>query len=160
MNLQSNIKLLTLFCCFSTAVFCQQTTTSQAVSVATELPEVTLAFRNVQQVTLDQVFDEAIRTNKPVFIDFYTTWCGPCKWMDKNVFSQEEVAIKLNENFINYKVDAEATGGVPSAQKYYVSAYPTLIFLTPKGEVLHRIEGMIPQQPFMQIVEEIMLENK
>ncbi len=154
MNLSSKINLFALFCCLSTTSFCQK------VAATTEPSEVTLAFQNVQQATLDQVFDEALRTNKPVFIDFYTTWCGPCKWMDKNVFSQVEVATKLNQHFINYKVDAEATGGVAAARKYAVFEYPTLIFLSPKGEILHRIEGMIPQEPFMQIVEEVILGNK
>jgi thioredoxin 1 len=102
---------------------------------------------------------DAILKDKVVFLDFYTTWCGPCKWMDNNVFNQSEIASKLNRNFISYKVDAEDFEGVNTALKYRVAAYPTYIFLTPDGEIIHRLEGMIPQESFAQAIDAI-ISNK
>ena len=42
-----------------------------------------------------------------MFIDAYATWCGPCKYMDKNVFSNAEVAAYYNKNFVSYKLDVD-----------------------------------------------------
>jgi thiol:disulfide interchange protein len=125
-----------------------------------EVEEVTLAFKDVSQATLEGIMADAVIRNKIVFIDFYTTWCGPCKWMDNNVFNQSEVATKLNRHFVNYKVDAEDFEGVNTALKYRVSGYPTYVFLTPHGEVIHRLEGMIPVGTFMQVVDEVLSERK
>lgn len=129
-------------------------------ATVTVVNDMTVEFKDVTQATLEVIMADAVTSNKVVFIDFYTTWCGPCKWMDNNVFNQTEVAKKLNRNFVNYKVDAEDAGGVNTALKYRISAYPTCVFLTPEGEVIHRIEGMIPQEPFMQIVDEVLAANK
>lgn len=120
-------------------------------------PTVLVKFRNVHQATLEQVMADAQAQNKVVFLDFYTTWCGPCKWMDENVFAKEDVGRTFNKNFINYKVDAEDFEGVNTALKYNVNAYPTLVFVKPNGDVLHRVEGMIPHESFMQIAEEVLV---
>lgn len=117
--------------------------------------KVLLNYRDVKQATLEEIMADAVLKDKVVFLDFYTTWCGPCKWMDNNVFNQNEITSKLNRNFVSYKVDAEDFDGVNTALKYRVAAYPTYIFLTPQGEVIHRLEGMIPQESFSQAIDAI-----
>ena len=131
-------------------------TNKQVLVITESKPLVMVKFKNVRQATLEQVLSDAQAQNKVVFIDFYTTWCGPCKWMDENVFAKDDVATTFNKNFINYKVDAEDFEGVNTALKYNVGAYPTLVFIKPNGEVLHRVEGMIPHESFMQIVDEVL----
>ena len=54
----------------------------------------------------------AAKENKMVFIDFYTTWCGPCKRMSKEVFPQQEVGEYFNRTFISLKLDAEKENGL------------------------------------------------
>jgi len=56
---------------------------------------------------LGKALEEASRSGQIVFVDAYTTWCGPCKMMDKNVFSDPEVAALFNERFVNLKLDME-----------------------------------------------------
>jgi thiol:disulfide interchange protein len=122
--------------------------------------KVILKYKDVNQATLEDIMADAVLKDRIVFLDFYTTWCGPCKWMDNNVFNQSEVAAKLNQNFINYKVDAEDFEGVNTALKYNVAAYPTYIFLTPEGKIIHRLEGMIPRESFTQAIDEIISNKK
>jgi len=84
-------------------------------------------------------FDEALvlakKENKLIFFDAYASWCGPCKRMKSKVFTQEEIGSYFNSNFINVKFDMEKGEGPALARKYRVTAYPTLLFLNPKGGV-------------------------
>lgn len=91
--------------------------------------------------TWAELLEKSKSTGKPVFVDVYTTWCGPCKMMDKNVFPLKVVGDKFNAAFINYKVDAEKGEGVGIAGKYNVTGYPTYLFLRSDGELVHRSMG-------------------
>lgn len=91
--------------------------------------------------TFDEVLAKAKKENKMVFVDCYTTWCGPCKWMAKNVFTNDTAADFYNKNFINAKIDMEKGEGIEIAKKYGIRAYPTLIYLSSEGTQLHRICG-------------------
>jgi len=99
--------------------------------------------------TWQQVLDESKKQNKPIFVDAYTVWCGPCRWMALNVFTTPEVGKFYNENFINYKFDMEKGEGLAFAQKYKVTAYPTLIFLNADGEVKYRLMGRQDKDAFL-----------
>ncbi len=84
---------------------------------------------------------EAKRQNKPVFIDVYTSWCGPCKAMAKEAFPDKKVGEKFNTSFISYQIDAEKGEGVAIARRYTVRAYPTSLYVSTDGTLLHRSEG-------------------
>ncbi len=88
----------------------------------------------------------AEKEDKIIFVDAYTTWCGPCKWMDANVFSEESVGDYFNEHFINAKIDMEAGEGLLFAKAYAVNAYPTLLFINGKGDMVHKgLGGRAPE---------------
>lgn len=91
--------------------------------------------------TWEQALAQAKKENKPLFVDAYTVWCGPCKYMSNNVFPVDSVGKFYNENFINVKYDMEKGDGPTFATNYRVTAYPTLLYLNPEGKVLHRIMG-------------------
>lgn len=84
---------------------------------------------------------EAKRQNKPVFVDIYTTWCGPCKLMAKQAFPDAKVGEKFNANFISYQIDAEKGEGITVAKKCAVDAYPTSLYVSGNGELIHRAVG-------------------
>ncbi len=99
--------------------------------------------------TWQEVLQEARKQNKPIFLDVYTTWCAPCKQMDKFVFTTKEVGDRYNPAFINYKIDAEKGEGIQLAGQFNVKAYPTYLFLDPQGYPLHRVEGYFDVVPFL-----------
>ncbi|MEY3443377.1 MAG: hypothetical protein RLZZ519_1658 [Bacteroidota bacterium] len=82
-----------------------------------------------EQSAFTEVLAKAKSENKLVFLDAYTSWCGPCKWMAKNAFTDPETAAFFNTNFVNVTVDMEKGEGVDIAKQYGVTAYPTLLFL-------------------------------
>ena len=88
-----------------------------------------------------EVLAEAKRQNKPIFVDIFTTWCGPCKLMAKQAFPDPKVGEKFNANFISYQIDAEKGEGIEVAKKYTVDAYPTSLYVSANGDLIHRAIG-------------------
>ncbi|MDZ7935303.1 MAG: thioredoxin family protein [Emticicia sp.] len=72
---------------------------------------------------------KAKNENKPIFVDFYTGWCGPCLMFTQTILTDKEVGKYMNKTFINLKYDAEKGEGVILSKKYNVMAYPTLLIL-------------------------------
>ena len=66
--------------------------------------------------TWKEVLAKAQQTNKPIFVDVYTTWCGPCKMMDKDIFPLETVGKAYNAGFVCYHLDAEKGEGIEVAK--------------------------------------------
>ncbi|HHJ49972.1 MAG TPA: DUF255 domain-containing protein [Phaeodactylibacter sp.] len=112
------------------------------------------AFEFVESDLLSPVLEQAGREGKLVFIDMYATWCAPCRLMEEEVFTDEEVAAYFNENFINYRVDTEKGNGVNLAGIFEVRVLPTLLFLNEKGQVLVRKEGAAMQTEMLSLAKE------
>lgn len=91
----------------------------------------------------EEIKAAAKKEKKLIFIDCYTSWCGPCKRLSKEIFTQAKVGDFFNQNFISYKVDMEKGIGVEMNKKYHVGAYPTLLWLDHKGNMVHRTVGFI-----------------
>lgn len=96
-----------------------------------------------------EIIAKAQKENKLIFLDAFASWCGPCKWMSKNVFTNDTVAQFYNNNFVNAKIDMEKGEGIEIAKKYGVVAYPTLLYINGKGELVHRTCGSVPTQEFI-----------
>ena len=92
--------------------------------------------------TWAEICSRSVKENKPIFVDCFTTWCGPCKWLAKNVFPKDEVGEYYAANYICVEIDMEKGEGPELAKKWQIRAYPTLIFCDAKGEVLHRSCGV------------------
>ena len=94
--------------------------------------------------TWQQALEQARKENKLIFMDCYTSWCGPCKMLAKEVFTDPEVAAFFNEKFVNVKVDMEKGEGMELKEQYKVSAYPTLNFIDGNGGLQHCVVGGMP----------------
>jgi thiol:disulfide interchange protein len=99
--------------------------------------------------SLEEVLAEARAQEKLVFVDFWTSWCGWCKRLDQDTFSDPAVIEAVNERFVSLSVDAESKSGRPIARRYGVSGYPTLLILEPDGTVRERIGGYLPPDRFL-----------
>jgi thioredoxin-related protein len=102
-----------------------------------------------------EILGRAKAENKYIFVDCHTTWCGPCKWMEKNIYPETEVAEYYNEHFINVALQMDRTEDDPQsvrnwyadgdtiAERYNVKIYPTYLFFTPSGQIIHRFSGSV-----------------
>ncbi len=103
---------------------------------------------------------KAKKENKLVFVDAFTTWCGPCKQMAKTVFTNDTVADYYNANFINAKIDMEKGEGLEIAKQYNVACYPNLLFIDGDGNLVHRVAGSMPASMFVELGKTAKDDNK
>ena len=97
------------------------------------------------------ILAKAKSEKKLIFLDAYAAWCGPCKLMERNVFTDANVADYYNKNFINAHFDMEKGEGPALAAKYGIRSYPTLMFLNAEGEVVGKELGYLKTEDFLAL---------
>lgn len=122
-----------------------------------------VGIRFEEGLTWKQILQKAKKENKFIFVDCYTTWCGPCKFMDKTVYSNEKVGNYFNDKFISVKVQLDTSksdndfikGWYAEADliksKYKVAAFPTYLFFSPEGDIVHRDVGSFTPEDFLTV---------
>lgn len=106
---------------------------------------------NFEHGDFDKVLEKARAMNRNVFMDCYTSWCGPCKQMAREVFTVDSVADYFNTTFVCVKYDMEKEGKV-LRDRYKLAAYPTFFVLDGNGEVLHQLTGYYSPENFMKAI--------
>lgn len=96
------------------------------------------------QLSFNDALTKAKEENKKIIVDVYTDWCGWCKKMDAEAYSNSEVKKMIEDNFVFVKLNAEGTGMVTYNGKQYsetdlsalfeVTGFPTTVFLEPDGK--------------------------
>lgn len=89
----------------------------------------------------DSLLIQAKEENKLIFLDAYTSWCAPCKKMDKEVFPLDTIGQFFNDTFLNIKMNMEEGIGKDLAKKYSIKVYPTFLFIDSSGIAVHRDAG-------------------
>ncbi len=143
--------------------------------IGTAHSQTTTAAKSIQWLSVEDAQAKAKKTPKPLFVDVYTNWCGPCKMLDRNTFSDPKLADYVNKNFYPVKFNAE--GGEPVMWKgtklenpdfnpanssgrngtHHLThqianvngriAYPTIVYLDSELNVLAPVQGyMTPEQ--------------
>lgn len=113
----------------------------------------------VENMTFEQALALAKKENKLLFIDCYTSWCGPCKMMARDVFTQKIVGDYFNPKFVSLKVDMEKGEGVQLKDKFEVRAFPTFVILNGEGEILSRLVGGGKAEEFIERVKNSLSEK-
>lgn len=106
-----------------------------------------------QNLSWSEIKAKAKAENKFIFVDCFTTWCGPCKWMDKNVYSKDTVSAYVNAKFLSVRLqmDTSKTDNIYTKncystahsfqEQFKVNAYPSYLFFSPNGEIVHKGVG-------------------
>jgi len=132
----------------------------------------TLSAQKIEWITMNEAVAAQANNPKKIFVDMYTNWCGPCKLLDRNTFSNKDVIKYINANFYAVKFNAEGNEVITVANgqtfknpgydpakaqrrnsshqfaRYMgVRAYPTVLFIGEDGNLINRVKGYkTPQQ--------------
>ncbi|WNH11277.1 thioredoxin family protein [Thalassobellus suaedae] len=135
------------------------------ITLITILTTVYAKAQEINWVTLEQAVELQKNEPKKIMMDVFTSWCGPCKMLDKNTFHNKDVATYVNKHYYAVKFNAEGNDEVNFKGKkfsnpnynpalanrrnsahelsryFQVQAYPTIVFLDEKGELIAPIKG-------------------
>lgn len=146
------LKALTLmFVMACVALVANAQTSTQAASGGVAFEKEGTLFR--------QAVQKALSTGKLIFLDCYTSWCGPCKMMASKVFPQEQVGNFMNPKYVCIKIDMEKGEGPELAKKLQVSAFPTFIVFNSGGQEIGRFLGGCQADEFIQKVTKASEDN-
>ena len=98
-------------------------------------------------LSFDAASKKAGQLGKIVLVDFYTTWCGPCKMLDKITWTDAGVIKLLNQKTVALRIDAEIETNL--AKHYKITAYPSVLLIKPDGTELDRLVGYRDARTFM-----------
>ena len=102
--------------------------------------------------TWDQTLQQAHNTGKFIYVDAYTDWCGWCKRMDSDTFSDTTVGAYMNEHFVSVQLNMEKGEGLQLAKKYSVREYPTSLIFNSSGRLVYRTAGYMPPGNFLAML--------
>ncbi len=101
----------------------------------------------------DSALEQAQVEGRIVMVDFYTTWCGWCKRLDRDTYSDAGVIDRCRK-LVAVKVDGERRADL--ARKYGVTGYPTIGFLHPDGRPLQMVVGYQKADPFAEMLDRLL----
>ena len=127
--------------------------------------------QKINWMTMNEAISVQAKNPKKIFVDMYTSWCGPCKLMDRNTFSNKDVIAYVNKHFYAVKFNAEGNETISKGERTFtnpgydpakakrrnsphqftrymgVNAYPTVLFIDEHGKLINRVKGYkTPQQ--------------
>lgn len=121
----------------------------------------------VNWVTLEQAQELQKTEPRPILIDVYTTWCGPCKKMSKTTFADESIVEYINSKYYAVKFDAESNETIRFKEEDYksprrthsfanylkISGYPSSVFMNEKLETLANVPGYLSKKEYLPLLK-------
>jgi thioredoxin-related protein len=126
----------------------------------------------ISNLSWQEVLQKAKTENKFVFVDCYASWCGPCKIMENQVYTNDSLGAFMNEKFISVKTQMDTTNQDDEkiqhwyatadalSRQYHIEAYPTYLFFSPDGRAVHKGLGERDIQGFLAMAMAAMDENE
>ncbi|CAL67916.1 thioredoxin family protein [Christiangramia forsetii] len=128
-----------------------------------------LQAQEIKWMSMNEALEAQKKNPKKIFVDAYTTWCGPCKMLDKNTFSNKDLAAYVNKHYYAVKFNAEGEEVVNFNDKVFknpnydpkrkgrnavhqfalamgVNAYPTMVFFDENAKFLTPVKGYLTPQ--------------
>jgi len=122
--------------------------------------------QEINWMSMNEALEAQKKEPRKIFVDAYTTWCGPCKMLDKNTFANKDVAAYINKHYYAVKFNAEGNEVVNYKDKVFenpnydpkkkgrnavhqfalamgVNAYPTMVFFDEKAGFLSPVKGYL-----------------
>jgi thiol-disulfide isomerase/thioredoxin len=103
--------------------------------------------------TYDDVVQRAGKEDRTILIDFYTTWCSPCKKLDDETWTNPAV-LEFIEDMIPLKLDSEKGEGIEISKRYRVAAWPTIMLVDSEGHEVDRIVGFVDADSLIQTFDD------
>lgn len=148
---------------------------NSSYSFASEINYLNISESNslINWITFEQAYEKCKMSPRPILVDIYTTWCGPCKMMTAQTFNHPQIAKYINDNFYAVKFDAESKDTVKFDKYLFVSsdvsnpkaphqfaasildnqlAYPSIVFLNNQIQRLDIVKGFLPPQNFEPVL--------
>jgi thioredoxin-like negative regulator of GroEL len=107
-----------------------------------------------RDLSFDAALKQAATDQKFVFVDFYTTWCGPCKMLDQTTWKDPQVIALITSKAIPLKIDAEKEADL--SKRYRINVYPSLLVIRPDGTEVDRIIGFKDAEPFREAFNKVL----
>ena len=122
----------------------------------------------LKNVSWPEVLQKAKTENKYIFVDCYASWCGPCKWMEKDVYHNDTVGRAMNDEFLSVQIQMDTTQHDNEeiknwyatahlfGEQYQVNAYPSYLFFSPDGRLVHEDIGYKDINNFLALARKAM----
>lgn len=108
-----------------------------------------MADKNIVIITKDNFENEVLNSEKPVMVDFWANWCGPCKGLAPTI---DEIAKEYSDKIKVCKLDVDENGEL--SMQFRVMSIPTVIFFK-NGEQVAREVGAYPKERYVEIIESL-----
>jgi thioredoxin-related protein len=143
---------------------CARDETGTQQTVGNELPSTQQSKGlRAKRLEFNDGLDKARTEKKPVFVEFYTDWCGYCRMFQRETIQNKRVASMLSENFVYVRLNAEDTkkrvkfngkslSNFELTQSFGITAFPSLVFLDSGGQVITMLSGFMPARQFTSIL--------
>jgi thioredoxin-related protein len=116
-------------------------------------------------LTYKEILDKVKKEGKYLFLDCFTTWCGPCNAMEKEVYCSEKLGTVFNDQFISVKLQMDTTKGDDIRTKswyavahsimkrYNINVFPSYLFFAPDGRIVYKAVGYKSVEEFISLAD-------